>query len=78
MPLIEGNEYSPDDAVAHGYCPETGIDLKGVNIEDHIGRLWPRGDCGNPEIRRRIELLRSHAKKQQPVELSAEAETEKK
>lgn len=78
MPLIQGVEYSPDDAVAHGFCPETGIDLAGVNIEDHIGRLWPYGDKSNPEARRRIELLRTYAKQKHDATQQTAADAEKK
>jgi hypothetical protein len=64
MPLVNGKLLTPDDAIAQGLCPETGVDLYGVNIEDHITRLWgthERQELRNPEVFRRQQLLRDYA-----------------
>lgn len=65
MPLINGKLLTPDEAIAQDRCPETGIDLKGVNIAHHIARTWsapfPNGKDGD-EGRRRVQLLRDWAK----------------
>lgn len=65
MPLVNGELITPDEAISHDLCPETGQPLKGVNIGDHIARLWRAPiDPGPPgdEPRRRIKLLKEWAK----------------
>jgi hypothetical protein len=67
MPLIPKGkragvleEVSPEDALAQGLCPETGLPLEGRDIEGWIGTLWPR--TPSEEAARRIGLLRDFAK----------------
>lgn len=62
MPIVNGNDMQPDDAVAQGLCPECARPLAETNPEEHIAAHWPRGM--SDEARRRAELIRSHAKKQ--------------
>jgi hypothetical protein len=65
MPLVNGKLITPDDAIANGFCPETGISLRGVNIEEHISRTWkaqPAADPSGDEPRRRMQLLRDFKK----------------
>lgn len=65
MPIVNGTVMSPDDAIAAGLCPETGIPLAGVNIADHIRRTWQSAiDPGPPgdEPRRRIKMLKDWTK----------------
>ena len=60
MPLIDGVEVSPDDAIAKGRCPETGVDLRKVNPIAWRKRLWttlPPLDKRGDEARRRMALL---------------------
>src|SRR5258708_1240508 len=60
MPLVNGKEMSPDAAIAAGLCPETGVSLAGLNIKNHIGRIWPnfaRHESPSPEAKRRMGLL---------------------
>lgn len=65
MPFINGKLATPDELIAAGRCPETGIVLAGVHIENHIARTWtaafPNGTAGD-EGRRRVQLLRDWAK----------------
>lgn len=60
MPMIKGKHMEPADAAKRGLCPETGIDLNGVDIEDHIRSLWP--GARSPEAVERIAMLRNYAK----------------
>ena len=48
-------ELSPEDAIARDLCPETGVPLASVNVQDHIVRLWPKGR--SDEAIKRIGLL---------------------
>lgn len=60
MPLIEGLEVSPDDALKAGKCPECGIDLTKVNPLAHRREHWevvPRDDRAGQEAKRRIALF---------------------
>ena len=66
MPYINGKLKTPDELIALGRCPETGIPLKGVHIEHHIARTWvtqPNADPSGDEPRRRIAMLREYAKR---------------
>lgn len=48
-------ELKPEEAIARGLCPETGIALATVNVQDHITRLWPK--LRSDEAVARINLL---------------------
>jgi len=64
MPYVNGKTVSPDEAIAQGLCPETGIDLKTVNVRQHADRLWPHIDPQNAnhaEAARRKQLLIAYA-----------------
>lgn len=60
MPLHEGTEITPDDAISQGLCPECAADLKKVNPIAHRREHWtappPRGHYGD-EARRRIKMF---------------------
>jgi hypothetical protein len=61
MPFVDNVLLTPEEAIAADRCPETGISLKGVNITDHIARLWPLGR--SEEAQRRIGMLEAYAQK---------------
>lgn len=61
MPLYNGDEISPEDAVKRGLCPECARPLADVIIEDEIARHWPR--TPNADATKRIDLMRDWAKK---------------
>jgi hypothetical protein len=65
MPIINGVEYTPEEAIAANYCPETGVDLTKVNPAAHRKSLWlappPLDDRGD-EARRRMALYDKYLK----------------
>jgi hypothetical protein len=65
MPFVNGKKVTPDEAIAAGHCPETGVDLKTVNPIAQLNNLWqappPDGRRGN-EARHRRELLQQFIK----------------
>ena len=48
-------DLTPDEAIARGLCPETGVPLASLNIQDHIARLWPK--ARSDDAIKRIDLL---------------------
>lgn len=66
MPLYKGNYIEPDQAVAHGLCPECGAPLDETDAETEIGKHYTtlaHGSAPNPESNRRAEMIRSYYKK---------------
>jgi hypothetical protein len=60
MPLFEGKNISPDDALAKGLCPECAVDLRKVNPIAHRKTHWrtmPRDDAQGQEGLRRMQML---------------------
>jgi hypothetical protein len=75
MPFDKNHQpISPDDLIAAGRCPETGVELEGRDLEGHIASIWPIEP--GPEAKRRIELIRAYGRKQKTAaaeKASAEA-----
>lgn len=70
MPTVDGVTKTPDEAIAMGRCPETGIDLKTVNVRQHAERLWPHLDEQNGnhvEAIRRKKMLLTYAEQHPSV-----------
>lgn len=70
MPLINGHEYSPDEALAAHYCPECGADFSKVNAHGHRRTHWvkpPPADPQHDESRRRIALYDGYLKGNPPL-----------
>lgn len=65
MPLIDGVETSPDDAIAKDCCPECGKDLTKIHARSHRNEHWT-GPVGNAreqqEAHRRIKLFDDYLK----------------
>jgi hypothetical protein len=68
MPLVHGQEVTPDDAIASAFCPECGHDLTLGNPAAHRKTHWmapPPADASGDEARRRMglydEYLKAHA-----------------
>lgn len=63
-------ELSPEEAVARDLCPETGVPLADVSIQEHITRLWPK--TRSDEAVKRIDLLNKweteHAQPAEPAD----------
>jgi hypothetical protein len=63
MPLVDGTDTTPDDAIAARRCPECGEDLTKVHARSHFATHWT-GPIENSrrteEARRRIELCRKY------------------
>jgi hypothetical protein len=60
MPLVKGQDMTPDAAIAAGLCPECGQDLKASNPIAHRRSHWkvqPPLDRRGNEARRRMALL---------------------
>ena len=60
MPLVEGKDMTPADAIAAGLCPECGQDLKLSNPIAHRKSHWktmPPLDRRGDEARARMALL---------------------
>jgi hypothetical protein len=65
MPYVNGKLITPDEAIAKGLCPETGVDLRTVNPIAQLNRLWqtaPKDDRRGAEALRRRELLQNFIK----------------
>jgi hypothetical protein len=63
MPLSNGEELTPDEAIAKGCCPECGIDLKTVSPHGELNRHWetqPRDNRAGAEGLRRMNLLKEY------------------
>lgn len=60
MPLVNGVEISPDDAMAQDRCPECGADLTKIHARSHRNEHWlsqPKNDRQGKEGLRRIALF---------------------
>jgi hypothetical protein len=60
MPLVEGKDVSPDDAMAKGLCPECGADLTKTNPIAHFRSHWkvrPKQDRDGEEGLRRMAMF---------------------
>jgi hypothetical protein len=67
MPLVKAQLVTPDEAVAHGFCPECGKDLTEGNPAAHRLSHWmkaPPEDQSGDEARRRMVLYDSYLKAQ--------------
>jgi hypothetical protein len=65
MPLVHGQEATPDDAMASGFCPECGKDLTVGNPAAHRRTHWmaaPPADASGDEARRRMTLYDAYLK----------------
>lgn len=54
-------------AIDEGRCPETGVDLEGLNIAAHVAHtfpLYPDKVDPNSDYARRARLLTDYAKRQ--------------
>jgi hypothetical protein len=67
----DGKAIAPDVLAARGMCPETGIDLNGVDMETHIRNLWP--GARSTEAERRIELIRAYRRRVDALHAEREA-----
>jgi hypothetical protein len=68
MPLVKGQLETPDDAIAHGFCPECGKDLAEGNPAAHRRTHWmapPPADESGDEARRRMALFDGYVKGQE-------------
>jgi hypothetical protein len=65
MPLVDGQNMSPDDAIADHRCPECGVSLKAINPIAHRKAHWhrmPNDDVDGQEGRRRMKLFDDYIK----------------
>jgi len=63
MPLKDGVEISPDDAIKQDLCPECGTDLTKIHPRSHFATHWTgpiREDRSTVEARRRIKLCNDY------------------
>ena len=75
MPIINGYEYTPDQAIASDYCPECGADFRQVNPHAHRLEHWrqpPPGQAEHDETRRRMKLFDDYLKSHAPLSRSGE------
>jgi hypothetical protein len=60
MPLVNGKNVTPDEAIAQGRCPECGDDFKATNPIAHRKSHWktaPPPNADGDEARRRMALF---------------------
>lgn len=60
MPIVDGHNITPDDALKAGRCPECGKLLAEVSAEFHVAEHWPMPiprDARHLEAERRKALL---------------------
>jgi hypothetical protein len=63
MPLIDGLEYTPAEAMAKGRCPECGRDLSISNATVEIKLHWPHGldpTLASPAAIERAAMITQH------------------
>ena len=61
MPFLKGKLLTDAEAIALGFCPETGKILADIeDIEAHIAQLWPGAQ--SPEAVSRIAMIRDAVK----------------
>lgn len=73
MPIINGQEYTPDAAIASDYCPECGADFRVTNPHAHRLTHWRRPaplGAEHDETRRRIALFDDYLKTHAPLSRS--------
>lgn len=70
MPIINGYEYSAEEAIAADYCPECGADFRKVNPHAHRLDHWrqaPPSDATHNEGRKRIKLFDDYLRTHPPL-----------
>ncbi len=63
MPIIDGVDTKPEDAVANGRCPECGRSMAQSDAATEIRLHWPRGldpTLASAEAISRAKLLTKH------------------
>jgi hypothetical protein len=56
MPIVDGKDISPDEAIHRGLCPECGVPLTPKSALSHALGHWDRPNL-SPEGRRRYDLV---------------------
>jgi len=56
MPMHNGQELTPDEAVAQGLCPECARPLVETNPAEHAMAHWPRGTSAEGARREKMIL----------------------
>jgi hypothetical protein len=66
MPLVDGKELTPDEAIADGLCPECAAPLDEESAQAHMEMHYvtaAHGQAPNIEANRRAELVRARYSK---------------
>ena len=75
MPIINGYEYTAEQAIAADYCPECGADFRKVNPHAHRLEHWRHpapAESQHDETRKRIALYDKYLETHAPLSSSGE------